>query len=108
MLGYHLLVDCYSNKEYDKVNIKNMIYDIIKHCDMKIMNDIVFVDFEGENAFTGFVVIAESHISIHTYPEKESITIDVYSCKDFDYKFILDLIRITLGCKIRYDIIKRG
>jgi len=33
---------------------------------------------------SGFVLIAESHISIHTFPEKRYVNIDVFSCKDFD------------------------
>ena len=30
------------------------------------------------------MLIAESHISIHTFPEKRYVNIDVFSCKDFD------------------------
>lgn len=33
---------------------------------------------------TGFVVIAESHISIHTFPERAYCFIDIFSCRDFD------------------------
>ena len=33
---------------------------------------------------SGFVFIAESHISIHTFVERCYINIDVFSCKDFD------------------------
>lgn len=33
---------------------------------------------------SGFVLIAESHISIHTFPERRFVNIDVFSCKDFD------------------------
>ena len=33
---------------------------------------------------SGFVLIAESHISIHTFPERCYVNIDVFSCKDFD------------------------
>ena len=33
---------------------------------------------------TGFVIIAESHIAIHTYPERGMVWADVFSCKDFD------------------------
>ncbi len=37
-----------------------------------------------DSGVSGFVMIAESHMSIHTYPEKGYITADVYSCKHFD------------------------
>ncbi len=33
---------------------------------------------------SGFVLIAESHISIHTFPQRGYINIDVFSCKEFD------------------------
>lgn len=35
---------------------------------------------------TGVVVIAESHISIHTFPERSYVNIDIFSCKDFDHQ----------------------
>ena len=33
---------------------------------------------------SGFVIIAESHISIHTFPDRGYVNIDIFSCKDFD------------------------
>ena len=34
--------------------------------------------------YSGFVMIQESHISIHTFPKRRFVSIDVYSCKNFD------------------------
>ena len=33
---------------------------------------------------SGFVIIAESHISVHTFPDRGYVNIDVFSCKEFD------------------------
>ncbi len=33
---------------------------------------------------SGVVLIAESHISIHTFPDKGFVTLDIFSCRDFD------------------------
>ena len=33
---------------------------------------------------TGVVIIAESHISLHTYPKKNYAFVDLFSCKPFD------------------------
>jgi len=33
---------------------------------------------------SGFVFIAESHISVHTFVERNYVNIDVFSCKEFD------------------------
>jgi len=42
---------------------------------------------------SGFVVIAESHISIHTFPERRLINIDVFSCKEFDAERVIEDVR---------------
>ncbi len=42
---------------------------------------------------SGFVMIAESHISMHTFPERRLIWADVFSCKDFDATPIIDEIK---------------
>jgi len=42
-------------------------------------------DDDNYQGYTGIGILSESHISIHTYPEKNSISIDFYSCKNLDY-----------------------
>jgi len=39
---------------------------------------------------SGYVMIAESHISMHTFPERSLIWADIFSCKDFDAAPILE------------------
>ena len=39
---------------------------------------------------SGFVMIAESHISIHTFPERRLVWADIFSCKDFDASAVLE------------------
>ena len=38
----------------------------------------------GDWGVSGFVLIAESHISIHTFPDRGYVNIDIFSCKEFD------------------------
>ena len=45
-----------------------------------------------DKGITGIVIIAESHISVHSFEEKGYSFIDIFSCKDFD---IDRAIRIT-------------
>ena len=33
---------------------------------------------------SGFVLIAESHISVHTFPDRGYLNVDIFSCKAFD------------------------
>jgi S-adenosylmethionine decarboxylase proenzyme len=40
-----------------------------------------FADSEGQQAgVTGAVVLAESHLALHTWPEIDAVTLDVYVC----------------------------
>lgn len=40
--------------------------------------------FEGGIGFTGVACLAESHISIHTWPELGVIAVDIFMCGDSD------------------------
>ncbi len=49
---------------------------------------------------TAFVVIAESHVSVHTWPESGKAFLDLFCCKEhLDVDRILDFIQGTLGVK---------
>ena len=39
---------------------------------------------------SGFVLIAESHISVHTFPERGYVWVDIFSCKDFEAPNAID------------------
>ena len=41
---------------------------------------------------SGFVIIAESHIAVHTFPEHGQVWVDIFSCKGFDETPAIDLI----------------
>lgn len=46
----------------------------------------------GDGGITGVTIIAESHISIHTYPSKRFAFVDLFSCKPFDVEGARDYI----------------
>ena len=60
---------------------------------------------------SGFVMIAESHISIHTFPEMNYIFMDIFSCREFDVEktiqWVKDRFKVT-DIKVASNIIKRG
>jgi S-adenosylmethionine decarboxylase proenzyme len=39
-----------------------------------------FHRFEGGGGVTGVVLLAESHLAVHTWPELRAVTLDVYVC----------------------------
>lgn len=55
---------------------------------------------ERENESYGYstmVMIAESHLSLHTFPESNFFTFDCYSCKSFDADAVLRILREVFG-----------
>ena len=58
---------------------------------------------------SGFVMIAESHISIHTFPERHEVSIDVFSCKEFDPAHACELLAEAFGLEeVETCVLRRG
>ena len=58
---------------------------------------------------SGFVLIAESHVSIHTFPEEGCVSIDVFSCKSFDTAAAeSEIVRKFCISRIERNILDRG
>ena len=64
---------------------------------------------DPEAGITGFLVIAESHISLHTYPHQGRAYFDAFSCRPFQPSLVLDLLLKEFKVT-RYDsnLVKRG
>ena len=45
-----------------------------------------------EWGISGICLIAESHLSIHTWPDYNQIQIDCYSCREFDVRTMLNYV----------------
>lgn len=58
---------------------------------------------------SGFVLIAESHISIHTFPERSYINIDIFSCKEFAADKAIEDLKQKFGLtEVRTYLLSRG
>lgn len=62
-----------------------------------------------DSGVSGFVIIAESHISIHTFPYRDYVNVDVFSCKPFDHERALDDVKeLFLFQEVKTWILDRG
>jgi len=82
-LGTHLLVelrDCNPEILKDLNRVKEALVFAAK----KAKATIIDVSFHEFNPFgiSGMVVIAESHLSIHTWPEYAYAAVDIFTCGD--------------------------
>ncbi len=87
----HLIIDGYGSDSkilQDEDFLRQLLDSFPSLIGMtKISDPFVFKyvgDEPDEWGISGFVFIAESHISIHTFVERFYVNIDVFSCRDFD------------------------
>ncbi|MSQ54105.1 MAG: polyamine aminopropyltransferase [Betaproteobacteria bacterium] len=83
MNGLHIIGDlggcrCDPQVLLDGKAFEQVCVDIVRASGLTIM-DVSFHQFEG-SGYTGTVVLAESHLAIHTWPESQGLTLDVYVC----------------------------
>jgi S-adenosylmethionine decarboxylase len=58
---------------------------------------------------SGFVLIAESHLSVHTFPERGLLWADIFSCKSFDADRLMEAVREAFSLReARVTLLGRG
>lgn len=89
MFGSHWTLDGY-RADRKSLNSMDLVFsalnDLPELLDMKKIITPYVIRFDGNDkkdagGYSGFVMIAESHISIHTFPDRNFVTIDVYTCQ---------------------------
>ena len=89
----HLVIDGYggdTTKMWDIQLVRQFLTDYPESLGMTRITDPKVLDYQApkpeDSGVSGFVIIAESHISIHTFPRKSYVNIDIFSCRAFDYE----------------------
>lgn len=116
--GEHITIDGYGGskkKLNDKDIVLSCLNDLPEKLGMEKLSEpkIYFApgnDKKDPGGWSGFVVITESHISIHTFPKRGFLSADVYTCKNgMDNEFILEFFKEKFGLKdIEHNFIERG
>ena len=88
MKGLHIIADLYGCRNGEMLassaRLRETCVAACKDVGLTVLGDH-FYQFEGLDATqvggaTGAVVFAESHLAIHTWPERDGATLDVYVC----------------------------
>jgi S-adenosylmethionine decarboxylase len=94
--GPHLMIDGY-HADPIKLNDETLVMEILNRLPAEmemtaVMPPQLFRPHPteaSEAGISGVVVVAESHIAIHTFPAQGFISLDVFSGKDFDVQTAL-------------------
>ncbi len=96
-----------------------MLIGLLTHCSVEKMEDFMFIEGVLRKAakmmdltlletvshkfspqgMTAFVLLAESHIAVHTYPEENTIFVEMASCGRRDAKMALEFMADMLEGK---------
>jgi len=98
-LGKHIVVDMFhvnvakmsniNSSEEKKEEWSNFIKQCLTDANITLLNTC-WNDFDKKGAFTALYLLAESHLSIHTWPEHNFIAIDVFTCGNSNTQYIVD------------------
>lgn len=81
--GLHILGDFYQIQAgFDYMTdgdlLKTFCIENVQKSGLTVVGDTFYQFPEG--GVTGIVLLAESHVAIHTWPEKNYLTLDIYVC----------------------------
>jgi S-adenosylmethionine decarboxylase proenzyme len=92
-LGHHILVSLYGISFHlldDLDAIRAAFEEAVEACGATVLNR--FSHKFHPQGVTVVYALAESHLSIHTFPENGCCAIDVYTCGDMDARRGMDVL----------------
>ena len=110
--GRHVILDCYGVPSDVCLNDKGLLDAVVRAA---MLNDATIINTAryhfGHNSPPGcaiFVMLDESHISVHTYAEEGKMAIDVFTCGDTDARAIAEQLKADLHLeKFEQQALKR-
>ncbi len=97
-VGEHITLDILgTSREYKPSFYEKLVYKIAKAAKVEVLN-ISQHKFEPQG-FTLVALLAESHISFHTFPEKRIISFDFFTCGKKPPSVAVDIIKKEISHK---------
>lgn len=116
--GEHVTIDGYGG-DPERLNSEEAVFTALSEmCDELRMTPMMKPSvisapdnhIKDPGGWSGFVIIAESHISIHTFPKRRFISADVYTCQNgIDVDYITEFFKKKFKLEdVETHFIKRG
>jgi S-adenosylmethionine decarboxylase len=80
--GTHLIIDLWGAHNLDDIpRMEQAFRDAVRDCKATLLH-IHMHHFQPNGGISGVAVLAESHISVHTWPERNYAAFDLFMCGD--------------------------
>jgi S-adenosylmethionine decarboxylase proenzyme len=76
--GTHIIVDLY-HTDFSDEKAADVLRDVAKMAGCKVLRDVDH-EFKGGGR-TAVLLLSQSHVSVHTWPEHCYVAFDLYSCR---------------------------
>jgi S-adenosylmethionine decarboxylase len=91
--GEHLTIDGYGGsleRLSDKSIVLKTLQELPRILSMHALSDAQVFEAKGNEkkdpgGWSGYVIIMESHISLHTFPKRGFLSADVYTCQNAQF-----------------------
>jgi S-adenosylmethionine decarboxylase len=91
--GMHLIIDLYGAKHLDDLaRMEQAFRDAVEKAGATLLH-IHMHHFTPNGGISGVAVLAESHISVHTWPERDYAAFDVFMCGDAKPELAVDVFK---------------
>ena len=102
--GRHVVIDAWTQQAHiinDAELVGDLLNELVELVGMQILRpaEIVAVPLdssvtsgEDDGGVTGTVILTTSHASVHTWPLRGHVSFDLFSCKDFSVKQVIDFL----------------
>lgn len=107
--GTHLLIDLWNARHLDEPEVvEGALREAVEACGATLLH-IHLHHFSPSRGISGIAVLAESHISIHTWPERDYAAVDIFMCGGRDPYKAIPVLRRRLGTdSLQLNEQKRG
>lgn len=91
--GSHLIIDLWDGRHFDDVEVIELALRRAVRAAGATLVHLHLHEFGSGGGVSGVAVLAESHISIHTWPERGYAAIDVFMCGAADPHRVVPILR---------------
>jgi S-adenosylmethionine decarboxylase len=98
--GAHLILDFWGGKKLDDLELMERV---LRQCVVKCGATLLHIHlhhFSPSGGISGVAVLAESHISVHTWPERNFAAFDIFMCGDAKPEEAIAILKRTFSPEV--------
>ena len=107
--GTHIIIDLYDAQRLDQLDVMN---DALVRCVEQAGATLLHIHlhhFQPNGGISGVAVLAESHISVHSWPECHYAAFDVFMCGDAKPELCVDVLKQAFSAgRVEVNTLLRG